>query len=73
MCVLKTQFILKQNGGTAVDAVEAAVRVFEDSEYFNAGCGSSLTCFGEVECDAMIMDGHTMKTGILAKNVFIVL
>ena len=52
--------------------MEAAVRVFEDSEYFNAGCGSSLTCFGEVECDAMIMDGHTMKTGILAKNVFIV-
>ena len=64
MCC-RSNFFLKQNGGTAVDAVEAAVRVFEDSEYFNAGRGSSLNCFGEVECDAMIMDGHEMKTGIL--------
>ncbi|CAB4030105.1 isoaspartyl peptidase L-asparaginase-like, partial [Paramuricea clavata] len=59
----KDGYTILMNGGSAVDAVEAAVRVFEDSEYFNAGRGSSLNCFGEVECDAMIMDGHEMKTG----------
>ncbi|XP_028393339.1 isoaspartyl peptidase/L-asparaginase-like [Dendronephthya gigantea] len=52
-----------QNNGTAIDAVEAAVRILEDSEYFNTGCGSLLTNDGEVECDAMIMDGNTLNTG----------
>jgi beta-aspartyl-peptidase (threonine type) len=36
----------------------------EDNKYFNAGRGSLLTTDGEVECDAMIMDGDTMNTGI---------
>ncbi len=53
----------KQSGGSAVDAVEAAVCVFENNEYFNAGRGSYLNCNGEVECDAMIMEGHTLKNG----------
>ena len=53
----------KQNGGTAVDAVEAAVRVLERNELFNAGRGSFLNCDGEVECDAMIMEGDTLKNG----------
>ena len=43
--------------------MEAAVRVFEKSEWINAGRGSALNCFGEVECDAMIMNGENMKTG----------
>ena len=30
-------------GGSAVDAVEAAIRVMEDLEVFNAGCGSAAT------------------------------
>ncbi|CAB3989429.1 isoaspartyl peptidase L-asparaginase-like, partial [Paramuricea clavata] len=55
--------VAKQEGGTAVDAVEEAVRLLEDNKYFNAGHGSLLTNNGEVECDAMIMDGHTMNTG----------
>ena len=55
---------LYQEGGTAVDAVEEAVCFLEVSKYFNAGRGSLLNNDGEVECDAMIMDGHTMKTGI---------
>ena len=52
-----------KQGGTAVDAVEAAVRVMEDDQTFNAGRGSCLNKKGEVECDAMIMDGSTMETG----------
>ena len=56
---------LKQNGGSAVDAVEQAIRVFEEHGHFNAGRGSCLNESGEVECDAMIMDGNNMKTGAL--------
>ena len=56
-------FAFKQDGGTAVEAVEQAVRVFEEHAHFNAGRGSCLNTSGEVECDAMIMDGHEMKTG----------
>ena len=59
--------IFKQ-GGSAVDAVEKAVRILEDSKYFNAGLGSLTNNSGEVECDAMIMDGNTMKTGISLKT-----
>ena len=61
--VITLLLLLKQNGGTAVDAVEKAVRVFEEHGYFNAGRGSCLNEDGEVECDAMIMDGEKMKTG----------
>ncbi|CAB4041961.1 isoaspartyl peptidase L-asparaginase, partial [Paramuricea clavata] len=50
-------------GGTAVDAVEAAVRVLEDNVFFNAGYGSVLNRNGEVECGAMIMEGHTLNNG----------
>ena len=55
--------VLKQNGGSAVDAAEAAVRVLEDNKDFNAGRGSLLNRDGEVECDAMIMEGHTLNNG----------
>ncbi|XP_028513558.1 isoaspartyl peptidase/L-asparaginase [Exaiptasia diaphana] len=41
----------------AVDAVEAAIKVMEDDSNFNAGHGSKLNTRGEVEMDAMIMDG----------------
>jgi beta-aspartyl-peptidase (threonine type) len=44
-------------GGTALDAVEAAVRVLEDDERFNAGYGAVLTRDGTVEHDALIVDG----------------
>ncbi|KAI5302678.1 hypothetical protein KEM56_000464 [Ascosphaera pollenicola] len=47
--------ILK-SGGTAVDAVEAAIKNLEDNEITNAGYGSNLTLNGTVECDATIID-----------------
>ena len=57
------QYCFKQVGGSAVDSAEAAVRVLESNEYFNAGGGSYLNNSKEVECDAMIMEGHTLDSG----------
>ena len=55
-------------GGSAVDAVEAAVRELEDDENFNAGRGSLLNDSEKVECDAMIMDGHTLNSGMSTQH-----
>ncbi|XP_004874417.1 isoaspartyl peptidase/L-asparaginase isoform X2 [Heterocephalus glaber] len=53
-------------GGSAVDAVEAAVAALEDDPEFNAGRGSVLTEDGEVEMDASIMDGRDLATGAVS-------
>jgi L-asparaginase / beta-aspartyl-peptidase len=53
-------------GGTALDAVEAAVCVLEDHPRFNAGRGSVLTTEGTVEMDASIMEGDRLRTGAVA-------
>jgi beta-aspartyl-peptidase (threonine type) len=53
-------------GGSALDAVEAAVRVLEDDPVFNAGTGATLSAAGEVELDASIMDGATLRCGAVA-------
>ena len=49
--------------GSALDAVQAAVVVMEDSPHFNAGHGAALTQTGEHELDASIMDGATLAAG----------
>jgi beta-aspartyl-peptidase (threonine type) len=54
------------DGGSALDAVEAAVSVMEDDPVFNAGRGSSLTFNGTVEMDAAIMDGRDLSAGAVA-------
>jgi beta-aspartyl-peptidase (threonine type) len=53
-------------GGTALDAVVAAVRVLEDDPEFNAGTGSALTRDGTVETDASVMDGASQRVGAVA-------
>jgi beta-aspartyl-peptidase (threonine type) len=53
-------------GGTALDAVEAAVRSLEDHPRFNAGRGSVLTAAGTVETDASIMEGDQLRNGAVA-------
>ena len=51
------------SGGSALEAVEAAVRTLEDDPTFDAGRGSVLNARGEIELDAMIMDGRDLNLG----------
>ena len=69
--VIDAAYKLLKNGGTAVDAVEAAVRLMEENELFNAGRGSAINSKGEVEMDASIMDGAKISAGAVSmvKNV----
>jgi len=55
-----------RNGGSALDAVEEAVKTMEDDPTFDAGRGSFLNEAGFVELDAIIMDGSTLNVGAVA-------
>jgi L-asparaginase / beta-aspartyl-peptidase len=55
-----------RDGGSALDATEAAVRVLEDNPHFNAGKGAVFTSAGTNELDAAIMDGKTLAAGAVA-------
>ena len=56
-------WVVLERGGTAVDAVEAAITVMEDDGSFDAGRGSVLNQDGRVQLDAMIMDGESLAAG----------
>jgi len=66
LAALAAGWAVLAQGGTALDAVEAAVRVLEDDPTFDAGVGSFLNAIGEVELDAGIMDGASMRAGSVA-------
>lgn len=53
-------------GGSALDAVETAVRILEDCPVLDAGRGSYPTSEGNVEMDALIMNGHDLSLGAIA-------
>lgn len=55
-----------EKGGTALDAVVAAVNSMEDNPIFDAGIGSVLTEDGTIEMDALIMDGKSLEAGAVA-------
>ena len=55
-----------EGGGSALDAVEAAVVVLEDDPVFNAGRGAALTSDGGVELDASVMEGTGRSVGAVA-------
>jgi beta-aspartyl-peptidase (threonine type) len=54
------------HGASALDAVEAAVAAMEDDPIFDAGTGSVLNQSGQVEMDAIIMDGASLRSGAVA-------
>lgn len=55
-----------REGGSALDAVSAAVNVLEESPWFNAGKGAVFNADGGHELDAAIMEGHTRRAGAVA-------
>lgn len=63
---LENGYKLIKQGYPAMDAVQAAVNVMEDSPLFNAGKGAVFTNAGKNELDASIMDGATLKAGAVA-------
>jgi L-asparaginase / beta-aspartyl-peptidase len=63
---LTAGYTLLERGGSAIDAVEAAVAVMEDDETFDAGRGSFLTQDGRVQLDALLMNGENLRTGGVA-------
>ena len=64
---LKSGYAILENGGTAMDAVEDAVKNLEDSPLFNAGRGSVFSANGTHEMDASIMDGSNLKAGAVTR------
>jgi beta-aspartyl-peptidase (threonine type) len=63
---LEAGYAILSLGGSAIDAVQAAVTVLEDDPTFDAGRGSFLTSDGRVQLDALLMDGGRMKAGGVA-------
>lgn len=63
---LETGYNILKSGGSSLDAVEATVRIMEDSPLFNAGKGAVFTNQGRNEMDASIMDGSTLNAGAVA-------
>ena len=53
-------------GGSSLEAVQAAVNILEDSPFFNAGKGAVFNAEGENELDASVMDGATLNAGAVA-------
>ncbi len=63
---LDVGYAVLARGGSALDAVEAAIVLLEDSPLFNAGKGAVFTYEGRNELDAAIMDGRTKAAGAVA-------
>lgn len=63
---LDAGYAVLARGGSALDAVVAAIRPLEDSPLFNAGKGAVLNADGICELDASIMDGRTLGAGAIA-------
>ena len=59
-------YAVLNSGGSAIEAVELAVQVLEDSPLFNAGKGSVFTATESHEMDASIMDGKTLNAGAVS-------
>ncbi|ADB40142.1 isoaspartyl peptidase/L-asparaginase family protein [Spirosoma linguale] len=63
---LDAGYTILNRGGSALDAVEQAVRSLEENELFNAGRGAVFAASGKHEMDASIMCGQSLKAGAVA-------
>lgn len=63
---LEQGWSILEKGGTALDAVEQVIRVMEDDPTFDAGKGSFVNSLGEIELDASLMHGTTLRCGAIA-------
>jgi beta-aspartyl-peptidase (threonine type) len=63
---IQAGYAILSHGGTSLDAVEATIRVMEDSGLYDAGRGAYYTKDGIPEMDAAIMDGRTLAAGSVA-------
>lgn len=66
LAAVEAGWAVLQSGGSAREAVEAAIRVLEADPTFNAGLGATLNTEGEVELDAAIMEGANLSWGAVA-------
>jgi len=63
---IRAGYAILARGGSSMDAVEATIRVMEDSGLYDAGRGAYYTQDGVPEMDAAIMDGRTLQAGSVA-------
>lgn len=63
---LDAGYAILDEGGSSLDAIQAAIIIMEDSPLFNAGKGAVFTREGKNELDASIMDGKTRNAGAVA-------
>ncbi len=63
---IRAGYAILARGGTSLDAVEATIRVMEDSGLYDAGRGAYYTQAGVPEMDAAIMNGQTLQAGSVA-------
>jgi isoaspartyl peptidase/L-asparaginase-like protein (Ntn-hydrolase superfamily) len=63
---LRAGHLVLAAGGSALDAVTAAVMALEEDPLFNAGRGAVFTSAGEIEMDAAVMDGRDRRAGAIA-------
>ncbi len=63
---LMAGYMVLNKGGSAVDAVETAVKILEENPLFNAGKGAVFTNEGRNELDAAIMNGKNLSAGSVA-------
>src|SRR6201982_3793149 len=63
---LEAGWAILASGGSALEAVEASIITLEDDPVFDARYGSHLNRDGQVECDAIVMDGASLRAGAAA-------
>lgn len=68
---VETGYSIIEGGGTALDAVETAIKLLENCPLFNAGRGSVFTSIGNNRMDASIMCGKTLKAGAICRVKYV--